>query len=155
MSWLDLLKERGWFFFNRNMADFSAAPLKSLWTMASTCLHRWSLLSIQIMSLHALDHPWVRGPTCLTMCKQLEECPDTLVAVQWVFPLPHSHFKEWMSTVRRLSDDRRSQVGTDDLKDGKAAISNTPNPHPCIISNTVFSLMPTVLHALWTSTLLM
>lgn len=144
--------------FYRNMADFSAAPLESLWMISFMSLHRWSLLSILIMSLHALDHLWVHNTTRITTCKWLEEWPDTLVTVQWAFPRPHSHFEERMSTVHRFSGDRRSQVGTDDLKDGssvagKTATSNTPNPHPCIFSNTVFSLTPTVLWALWTSTL--
>lgn len=57
-------------------------------------------------------------------------CPEA-------FPLPHSHFEERMTTVHRLSGDRRSQVGTEDLKDsssvsGKTATSNAPNLHPCI-----------------------
>lgn len=72
-------------------------------------------------------------------------CPEA-------FPLPHLHFEERMTTVHRLSGGRRSQVGTEDLKDGssvsgKTATSNAPNLHPCVFSNTVFSLTPTVLSA--------
>lgn len=156
MNLLDLLKEHGWcfFFLNRNMADFSEVPLDD----SFLCLHRWSLLSILITSLYALDHPWVHDTSCITTWKLLEKNQDTLVTVQWAYTLPHSHFEERMPTVLRLSGDRSSQVGTDDLKDGssvsgKTATSNTPNPHPCIFSNTVFSLTPTVLSAVWTSTL--